>query len=203
MEEEGIVFRNRTKKEQALIDEVTGIVLIGAALLGWYVTDSLGGALIAVGIAVVLVIVISVFRSMRLSKRLKQSGIADIDEMSGRQFEEYLGTLFNSQGYNVSYTPATGDFGADLILKKGKEIVVVQAKRYKKSVGIKAVQEVIPAKTMYNATAAWVVTNSNYTKQALTLGKRNGVRMIDREQLIRLSIDMKTANEKTKSVASR
>jgi len=196
-------LRNRTKKEQALIDEVTGIVLLGAGLLGWYVTDSLGGAGIAVGIAVVIVIGISVFRSMRLSKRLKQSGIADIDDMTGRQFEEYLGTLFNSQGYSVSYTPATGDFGADLILKRGKETVVVQAKRYKKTVGIKAVQEVIPAKGMYNASAAWVVTNSNYTKQALTLAKRNGVRMIDREQLIRLSIDMRAANEKHKSIVSR
>lgn len=196
-------MRNRTKKEQALIDEITGIVILVAGLIGWYVTDSLGGAVIAGGIAIVIVIGISIFRSMRFSMRLKQSGIADIDEMTGRQFEEYLGTLFNSQGYNVSFTPTTGDFGADLILKKGKETVVVQAKRYKKAVGIKAVQEVIPAKGMYNASAAWVVTNSNYTKQDLTLAKRNGVRMIDREQLIRLSIEMKLANEKPKSIVSR
>lgn len=195
-------MRNRTKKEQAFVDEIIGIVVLGAGLLGWYVTKSLSGAGIAVGIAVVIVIGIGIFRAMRFSKRLKQSGIADIDVMTGRQFEEYLGTLFNSQGYNVSFTSATGDFGADLILKKGKETVVVQAKRYKKAVGIKAVQEVIPAKSMYNASAAWVVTNSNYTKQALTLAKRNGVRMIDREELIRLSINMKMANEKTKSVVS-
>lgn len=196
-------MRNRTKKEQALVDEIIGLIILGAGLFGWYVTDSLSGAGIAVGIAVVIVICISIFRAMRFSKRLKQSGIADIHLMTGRQFEEYLGTLFDSQGYNVSFTPATGDFGADLILKKGKETVVVQAKRYKKAVGIKAVQEVIPAKNMYNASAAWVVTNSNYTKQALTLAKSNGVRMIDREQLIHLIINMKTANENPKSVASR
>jgi len=111
--------------------------------------------------------------------------------MTGRQFEEFVGTLFASQGYSVKYTPTTGDYGADVILKKGQEVVVVQAKRYKQSVGVKAVQEVIPAIKMYKATAAWVVTNSTYTKQALTLASSNQVRMIDREELIRMSIEMK------------
>ena len=103
----------------------------------------------------------------------------------------YVGTLFASQGYAIKYTPTTGDYGADLILKKGQEAIVVQAKRYKQTVGVKAVQEVIPAIKMYNATAAWVVTNSTYTKQSLTLAKRNHVRMIDRDELIQMSIVMK------------
>lgn len=49
-------------------------------------------------------------------------------------------------------------------------------------------QEVIPAIKMYNATAAWVITNSYYTKQALTLAKQNSVRMIDRDELVSMSI---------------
>jgi len=118
---------------------------------------------------------------------MEQSGISEIDQMTGRQFEEYVDTLITSQGYSHKYTPTTGDYGADLILKKGQETIFVQAKRYKQTVGVKAVQEVIPAIKMYNATAAWVVTNSTYTKQSLTLAKRNDVRMIDRDELIQMS----------------
>lgn len=159
-------------------------------MVGWYLTETLKGAGIAASIGFGIVITFNLLMSKRFNKRLQQSGISDIDQMSGRQFEEYLGTLFGNQGYSVSYTSTTGDFGADLILKKGQEVIVIQAKRYKQSIGVKAVQEVISAMKMYNATASWVVTNSTYTKQALTLAKRNHVRMIEREELIRMSIVM-------------
>lgn len=74
---------------------------------------------------------------------------------------------------------------------EGKEVIVVQAKRYKRTVGIKAVQEVIPAVKMYNA---WVVSNSYYTKAAVKLAKHNGVRMIDREELIQMSKNVSKSN---------
>lgn len=183
-------MRNRTKKEQKNIDELAGFILIVAALIGWYTTKSLIGTGIAIGIGLVVMILVAGWRSARFKKRMQQSGIAEIDQMSGRQFEEYVGTLFQHQGYKVSYTSTTGDFGADLILKKGKETIVVQAKRYKKAVGVKAVQEVIPSINMYNAGAAWVITNSTYTKQALILAKKNHVRMIERDELIQMSLEM-------------
>ncbi|MEG0473449.1 MAG: restriction endonuclease, partial [Solibacillus sp.] len=37
---------------------------------------------------------------------------------------------------------------------------------------------------MYNATEAWVVTNSHFTKQAKKLADINGVYLIDRDELI-------------------
>lgn len=185
-------MRNRTKKEQKMIDELVGFLLVVAALVGWFTTKSPIGTGIAVGIGLGAMILVMGWRSARFNKRMQQSGIAEIDQMTGRQFEEYIGTLFKHQDYKVSYTSTTGDFGADLILTKGKETIVVQAKRYKKAVGVKAVQEVIPSMNMYNASAAWVITNSTFTKQALTLAKKNHVRMIDRDALIRMSLEMQT-----------
>ncbi|WP_269049428.1 restriction endonuclease [Sporosarcina sp. G11-34] len=169
--------------------------------MGWYTLGTLKGVGIAVGIGLGIIIIFSLLRAMRFKERMRQSGIADVDQMTGRQFEEYVGTLFEGNGYRVTYTPATGDFGADLILKKGREVVVVQAKRYKNSVGVAAVQEVIPAMKMYHANAAWVVSNSYYTKAAVTLAKSNHVKMIDRNELIRISINLKNnANESMSSV---
>ena len=128
---------------------------------------------------------------------MRQSGIVEIDQMSGRNLKSMLGTLFETHGYRATYTPTTGDFGADLVLKKGKDVVVVQAKRYKSSVGITAVQEVIPALKMYDANAAWVISNSYYTKAAIKLAKSNHVRMINRDELVQMGIDLR---EVTKGV---
>ncbi|HEY9569713.1 MAG TPA: restriction endonuclease, partial [Metalysinibacillus sp.] len=80
---------------------------------------------------------------------------------------------------------ASGDYGADLILHKDGQKIVVQAKRYKNNVGIRAVQEIIPAVAYYKADVAWVVTNSYLTKQAQNLADSNDVVIIDREELMK------------------
>lgn len=38
--------------------------------------------------------------------------------MDGVQFEKLLAAVFSTLGYAVETTPATGDYGADLILTK-------------------------------------------------------------------------------------
>ena len=183
-------MNNRTKKAQKLIDQMNGFIILTAGIIGWFTTKSFVGIGVFIGLAFASIIAFGALRSLRFKKRMKESRIEDIDQMSGRQFEEYCGILFANLGYKVSYTPTTGDYGADLILRKDNEITVVQAKRYKSTVGVKAVQEVLPAVRFYKANAALVITNSMYTKQALALAKSNNVRMIDREDLIRLSLEM-------------
>lgn len=114
--------------------------------------------------------------------------IEDVDKMSGLEFEHFLTPLFRSQGYNVEVTSPSGDFGGDLILKKGKEKSVVQAKRYgeKKKVGVDAINEVVGAAGYYNATKKIVITNRYYTDAAKITGKRNGVTLLDRDDLVRM-----------------
>ena len=55
---------------------------------------------------------------MYRERRLKKSGILEVDKMSGRKFEEYLQILLKAKGYYAELTPASGDYGADLILSK-------------------------------------------------------------------------------------
>jgi len=117
-------------------------------------------------------------------RRLAQSGIEDIDRMDGKVFEEYLQTAFRHQGYRVLRTPYTGDYGADLILARDGTKTVVQAKRHKRKVGVKAIQEAVAAKGYYGCDAAMVVTNSCFTDQAKTLARRNKVDLWDRDVLI-------------------
>ncbi|MGP4064079.1 restriction endonuclease [Oceanobacillus sp. M65] len=116
--------------------------------------------------------------------KLRKSGMLEVDTMSGRKFEEYLYALFKGKGYTVKITPASGDYGADLLLTgKGKK-VAVQAKRYKEKVGVRAVQEVVSARSYYSVDECWVVTNSFFTEQAKKLASSNQVRLVDRKELM-------------------
>ncbi len=117
---------------------------------------------------------------------LLSSTITDVDIMEGYEFEEYLKTLFFYDGYAVTLTQKSKDYGADLILEKDGEKIVVQAKRYKKSSGIKCVQEAIGAKSHYGASEAMVVSSSYFTNEAETLAKENNVRLVDRDELIEI-----------------
>jgi len=138
------------------------------------------GIIVIFGGSLIFALIVNVLREQKLRK----SGILEVDKMSGRKFEEYLQTLLKANGYYVQLTPASGDYGADLVLStKGKKIIV-QAKRYKKNVGVKAVQEIASAKSHYKADECWVITNSYFTEQAKKLASSNNVRLIDRNELM-------------------
>lgn len=124
-------------------------------------------------------------QNMKAAEKIRSSGIEEIDTMDGFQFEHYLVELFKSEGYSAIRTSDSGDFGADVILKKDGKKIVVQAKRYRKSVGIKAVQEVIGALNFYKAEEAWVVSNSEYTKAAKKLAYESNVKLVNRSDLIK------------------
>lgn len=106
-----------------------------------------------------------------------------IDRMSGPQFEHYLAAYFAQRGYTIEITPATGDFGADLVLRSRTECIVVQAKRWNSKIGVSAVQEISTARHFYGANSALLITNSSLTKSAEELARRANVTVWDRSIL--------------------
>jgi restriction system protein len=121
---------------------------------------------------------------LRQLRRLARSGIADIDRMDGRTFEEYLGLLFGRLGYRAEVTPSTGDYGADLVVARDGVRQVVQAKRWNRPVGVTAVQQVVAARSYYHCQGALVVTNRGFTASARRLARANGVKLWDRQDLV-------------------
>lgn len=196
----------RTKKQQRKLEEGLEGLLFLIAATSFFLTKSLIKTGIFVGIAMFLILSIAIFQSNKRKQRLKESGIEEIDTMDGIQFEYYLKELYLPRGYAVEVTSASGDYGADLLLSKDGKRVVVQAKRHSKDVGIKAVQEVIGAKSYYSTDDAWVVTNSYFTKAAKELAQKSKVTLVDRDQLIDLillinpSIKIQNPPEITKSL---
>ena len=82
-------------------------------------------------------------------------------------------------------TKYIGDYGADLVATNNGVKMVIQAKRHKNKVGIKAVQEAVASKGYYNCDKAMVVTNRYFTNQAKTLASRNKVELWDRKILVK------------------
>ncbi|MBS4217508.1 restriction endonuclease [Bacillus sp. FJAT-49711] len=132
------------------------------------------------------------------NKKLIQSGINEVDQMDGFQFEEYLALLFKMSGYNAKITKSRGDFGADLILVKDNVKTVVQAKRYSSNVGIKAIQEVVGAVQHYKADKSMVITNSYFTNPAIELAKTNNVELINRDQLVKMLLEVRPGDSRKK-----
>lgn len=131
-----------------------------------------------------VLIIIQLLRRSIEKQKLAKLGIADIDRLSGRDFEKYLEVLFEKKGYKVTRTKYIGDYGADLVFESGNNKTVIQAKRFKGKVGVKAVQEAVASKGYYGCQKAMVVTNSNFTDQAIKLAKANNVELWGRKKLI-------------------
>jgi restriction system protein len=117
-------------------------------------------------------------------RRLSRSGIAEVDQMDGTTFEHFLTTLFRRLGYGVEHTGRRGDYGADLVVTKDGRRIAVQAKRWSKAIGVKAVQEAVASKGMYKCSEALVVANRAFTRQARTLARANDVALWDRDALV-------------------
>lgn len=115
--------------------------------------------------------------------RLRKAGMPEIDRMTGLEFEKYLEILFARMGYQVERTRYVGDQGGDLILSRGGERTLVQAKRHSKPIGNKAVQEAFTACTYYKCKHAMVVANQEFTRPAVDLAKSTGVQLWGRREL--------------------
>ena len=117
-------------------------------------------------------------------QRILHSSLKRIDKMSGVEFEVYLMYQFKKKRYKVRMTPESGDFGADLLLRKFMRQYIVQAKRYSGSVGIQAVQETIGAMRYYDIDLGIVVTNSYFTKAAKELANVSDIELWDRNRMV-------------------
>ena len=139
----------------------------------------------------IAVAVLDTLKEEEEKKRLLDSGIREVDEMTGKEFENFLYVNFIKFGYSVTLTQDSQDYGADLILYKDGSKTVVQAKRSKNPVGIKAVQEVVGAVRHYKGNKGKVITNNRFTENAYNLAKSNEVELWDRKKLIEFVLKAK------------
>ena len=102
-------------------------------------------------------------------------------------FEDEIQDLVEVFGYSAETTKAAGDFGADVIGRRGGKKVVIQCKLYTKGkIGNRVVSELEGSRRFYDASEAIIVTTSSFTRQAREVAEKLGIHLVDQEMLIRL-----------------
>ena len=115
----------------------------------------------------------------------------DVHWMTGQEFEEFLARLLQKMGYKEVSLTSSNDQGGDVLCIAPEGVrVVVQAKRWKSSVGNSAVQQVLGAINHYSCDKGIVITNSTFTASAKSLAsKSENVELCDGDWL-RNAIDL-------------
>lgn len=126
-----------------------------------------------------------------------------IDQMSGFEFEEFVGNLLILKGYrDVRLTKKTVDYGVDAVCSPisptDKRRIAIQIKRYATPVSVGAVQEVVAGAAMYKADLKMVITNSTFTNNAKLLAENNDCVLIDRLLLQNWVYEVTNTNQQLK-----
>lgn len=129
----------------------------------------------------------NIFGSKAESKPKVQT-IKDIDRLNPNLFEATIGALYKKQGFEVYLTPYSNDKGVDVVVLKGGENYLIQAKQTKSLVGNEAIQEICTAKRYYEDRfkepfKLLTITNNDYSSSASILAKSNDIALLNRRHL--------------------
>lgn len=111
------------------------------------------------------------------------------DEMTGREFEEYVADLFRSLGFAVELTPASRDGGVDVIARQVDVVGIetslhVQCKNHASPVAVETVRALLgslPASEL--GARAVLVCPSGFSADAVALANDRGVQLLDESGL--------------------
>lgn len=117
--------------------------------------------------------------------------ISDFDNLNPDLFEAGVGLLFQNSENLVQLTPYSNDKGVDVVVIGKTQNLLIQAKQSKNLVGSEGVQEVFTAQNFYKQKyfeefKLIVVSNNDFTANALELASLNNVELINRSKLIDL-----------------
>jgi len=185
---------NKTKKRKTkIIEQLCSLcssvtLLVTMFLLAkyhdyWQVV--VGGV---IAFLICLIIIVIAITCLIRKKRIEQALETDsYDKMTGEEFEEFCADILRGNGYtNVEVTKASGDHGIDVLASKDGLRYAIQCKRYSKPVGNKAVQEAYSGKAIYKADVAVVMSNMDFTSQAIDDARKLGVELWDRNKIYSL-----------------
>ena len=105
--------RRRRKKGgplDILVDLAPSVILLVFLYL-WFKFGNLTVPVVVVALIAILILGSAFYFFRRHKKKLMESGISLIDEMSGTVFEELLMEHFKRLGYKAKMTAKTGDYG--------------------------------------------------------------------------------------------
>jgi restriction system protein len=131
------------------------------------------------------------------NRKFRAMQIANIDTMSGVEFEQYLQRLLNHRGFSVSMTRATGDLGVDLIASLRADKFAVQVKRSRSKISRRAVSDAVAGILHYRCNRAMVITNNYFTRGAITLARSTNCTLVNRDLLAQWIVELQNAQSRS------
>jgi len=122
-----------------------------------------------------------------LSDLESRSNLMDLNPF---EFENLVGNLFGQLGLETKLTRSSRDGGVDVVAFDVRPIiggkVVIQAKRYKNTVGVSAVRDLFGTMMNEGANKGILVTTSGYGSDAFDFAKDKPIELIEGGQLLYL-----------------
>lgn len=124
-------------------------------------------------------------------KSIRIDNIYSLDKLQPLVFESAIAILLEKiHGGNSWLTPKNNDKGADIMLFKDNENLLVQVKQSVSKLGISSGQEISYALPEYNRKhdckfKPQVITNSYFNQSAIDMAEQHDIELIDRETIIR------------------
>lgn len=119
------------------------------------------------------------WQERRLVRKLRS--IDALRALTWREFEILMRRMFENQGFRATRVGGDGaDGGVDIILRKGRFVVLVQCKQWKtRQVAVGVVRELLGVIALEGADAGIVVTCGVFTKDAREFARRAHISLID------------------------
>ena len=129
--------------------------------------------------------VVRKFKRRKLYDKTSCSASHDsLNDMSRSDFEFLVGEYFRRWQFSVEETKSSADSGADLIAEKDKEKYLIQCKHGKTDkLGVKIIQDLPGVMVRAEATGGIVVTSGEFTEDAITFARANGIMLLDGREL--------------------
>ncbi len=185
--------KNKTAKEKVNFFYL-GLLGLSGGLLFWVYKENLFLIFFkwfVIAILILIILYYSIKKSFFEEEEdpIIKLGLRDPMQLTPVDYERFCGILLKKQGWNVSYTKGSNDFGADIIADNGDIKGVFQCKRWANPVGIRAVQEIYSAINWYHASFGVVVSVKGYTPRAKSLASKTRVKLLRHEDLLNSGLD--------------
>jgi restriction system protein len=124
----------------------------------------------------------------RVTRSVKRISLEGLYQLSPKDFEEYVGTLFRRKGYQVARRGGSGDHGVDLELfgPDGRK-AIVQCKRYQHTVGEEIVRELFGTIIHERSIRGFLVTTAEISASAKSWAAGKPITLIDGPTLVEIA----------------
>jgi hypothetical protein len=115
-------------------------------------------------------------------RRLEQ-----IQQLDPIEFEHFVGYIYQQMGHTVWLTISSGDEGVDLVLRKGRQTIIVQCKRYNGTVGQPVVRDLYGALAHIRANRAILATSGGISRPAEEWARGKPIELLDGHELLTMA----------------